>query len=457
MHNIITRDLIADYINYDGYSKHDLCRLINRWKRLLVAEGAKKGTGIGIGIFDLNQNHIALLFAAAELGLELTVLSKPISLETVRATKQMQVGLPEIMVIEYVGAFFWPEEMVKYYESNSVKIIPEAQIDTVTDDSDVVGEKVYPSDTYLVTSTSGTTGKVKRIEMSHETVLKWASIPLRLMRYSREYTMMHNVNMHHSAALTAAILPGLMVVENNYYGMIQTGKEEEFITDYVIGRGVKTMMANNIFQIDRMIPHIEKHKDKFTHKLEIFIGGFKAPDILYDYAKDLPVTFWASYGTTEHGLISWFVIDDKTENIPYYVGELVDWISIDFVDETAYITCDYLGISNSKLTDKIELVGNSVFYKGRTNELTIQNSATKELLDEQFDYILVKSDDTQRKYIVLWNTKVDNFLYKGDFEREADAYYQLDKETFTVENKISYGELLLYLDNRYEEENNGKI
>lgn len=453
---IITRDIIADYINYDGYSKQDFGRLINRWKRLLVAEGAKKGTGIGIGIFDLNQNHIALLFAAAELGLELTVLSKPISLETVRATKQMQVGLPEIMVIEYVGAFFWPEEMVKYYESNSVKIIPEAQIDTVTDDSDVVGEKVYPSDTYLVTSTSGTTGKVKKIPMSHELVLKWAKIPTRL-RYSRETTVMHNVNMHHSAALTAAILPALMVVENNYYGLIHHGKEEEFILDYVIGRGVKTLMANNIFQIDRLIPVIEKHKDKFTHKLQIFIAGFKAPDILYDYAKTLPVTFWACYGTTEHGLISWFIIDDKTENDPKYVGEMVDWISIDFDGDTAYISSEEFGMNRSPLSDKIELVGNSIFFKGRTDALIVEDSTTKSLLDEQFDYVLVKSEESGRKYIVLWSDTPVDILFKGDLERAADAYYFLNKEMFTVDTKISFGELLIYLDRRYEEEQNGKI
>lgn len=454
--NVITRDIIADYINYDGYSKQDLCRLINRWKRLLVAEGAKKGTGLGIGIFDLNQNHIALLFAAAELGLELTILSKPISMDTVRATKQAQIGLPEIMVIEYIGAFFWPEEMVKYYESNSVKIISEAQIESVTDDSDVVGEKIYPSDTYLVTSTSGTTGKVKKIPMSHELVLKWSKIPTRL-RYTREKTVMHNVNMHHSAALTAAILPALMVTENNYYGLIYHEKEEEFILDYVIGRGVKTMMANNIFQIDRLIPHIEKHKDKFTHKLEIFIAGFKAPDILYDYAKNLPVTFWASYGTTEHGLISWFIIDDKTENVPNYVGEVPEWISIDFDDDVAYITCEELGMNRSPLSDKIELIDNGVFFKGRKDTLIIEDTTTKSLLEEQFDYLLIKSEESGRKYIVLWNVEPEKFLYKGDLDRAADAYYFLDKETFTVENKISFGELLIYLDKRYEEEQNGKI
>ena len=244
--------------------------------------------------------------------------------------------------------------MVDYYEIHSKYVLTEDAVDEITDDSYVPTAPLVPTDPFMLTSTSGTTtGEVKKIYLSHKDIISWAKLPIKL-RYNRETTMMHNVNMHHGAAIGAAILPGLMVVENNYSGLINIGTEEEFIVDYVIGRGVRTVMANNPFQIERLIPHIRKHKDKFSHKLEIFIAGFKAPDNLYDYAKELPVYFWASYGTSEHGLISWFIIDDKTENVPGYVGELIEELSIDFVDGIAYCSSDHSGFRSEEHTSELQ-------------------------------------------------------------------------------------------------------
>ena len=454
MGNIISRDIIADYINYHGYNKEQLCLLINRWKRLLVSKGAKKGTGLGVMIVDLNYNHIALMFAAGELGLPLTIMSKPISFETITATKQYQLGLPEIMVTEKPGSYFWPEKILNFYRDLGITMLTEIEIEEITDDTDFESEEVYPTDPYLMTSTSGTTGPAKKIELTHENILKWSREGGPHLRYSRETTMMHNVNMHHAAAIAAAILPGLMVIENNYYGLINIGTEEQYIVDYVIGKGVKTMMATNIWQIDRLMPYIEKHKDKFNHKLEILIGGFKAPDILYDYAKNLPVTFWTSYASTEHGLIAWFVIDDKTENVPNYVGELVDWISIDFDGDTAYATSERMGYTNLEIPDKIEIKGNGVYFIGRKDAMQIEDSSLRDMLNEQCDYSYLKSSTTNRKYIVLWDldeSQLINFN-KSDMLKVADAFYVLKKEDFTVETKVASGELLHYLDNRYDEE-----
>jgi len=453
MSRVITRDIICDYINFAGYSKDDLCKMINRWKRLLVTKyGAKKGTTIGIGIFDVTPDHVALLFATAEIGMVCSIISKPISMETVMATKFAQLGLPEIMVVDQIGGYWWVPEMVDYYRSHGMKIIEQIEAYHDVDDTDIECEPVYPHDNYMLTSTSGSTGKVKEVYFTHEYTLKWSDIAQKL-RYNRETTVMHNVNMHHAAALTSVILPALRVVENNYYGLIQPGKEEQYILDYVIGRGVKTMMANNQFQINRIIPYIEKHKDKFTHKLQIFTAGFAAFDEMYDYAKRLPVTFWTCYGTTEQGLIAWFEIDDTTENVPGYVGELVDWITIRFDGDDAYATSEQLEFYDTKVPDKIRIEGNSVYFVKRSDKMEIEDPDLKKMLDEQCDYYYGKSEETGRKYIVLWDLTVVPLGCNGELNRAADAWYILNKEEFTVENKIAYGELLMYLDRRFEKEN----
>ena len=42
MSEIITRDIIADYMKFNYATKDELCLLINRWKRLLVTKCSVK-------------------------------------------------------------------------------------------------------------------------------------------------------------------------------------------------------------------------------------------------------------------------------------------------------------------------------------------------------------------------------------------------------------------------------
>ena len=81
---IITRDLINKNIVYQDYKNqvsvdytyNDLDRLINAYKNLLISKSAKKGRSVVIGN-QASMTQIAMVFACAELGLNIIIVATP--------------------------------------------------------------------------------------------------------------------------------------------------------------------------------------------------------------------------------------------------------------------------------------------------------------------------------------------------------------------------------------------
>jgi hypothetical protein len=94
--DVITKHIISDGFTLDDSwsitTREELCELIDRWKYLFVSKGAKRGDSLGVSMLMVDANHIAVLFAAAELGLSLAILDKPVVEETINRTKAAIFG-----------------------------------------------------------------------------------------------------------------------------------------------------------------------------------------------------------------------------------------------------------------------------------------------------------------------------------------------------------------------------
>ena len=85
--NILGRDCIRDDIIFDNHTKDTICFTINRIKNLLRDAGATKGDLVTISIMRVSMEHVASLFACAEMGLKIIILDSPATIESLPFTK----------------------------------------------------------------------------------------------------------------------------------------------------------------------------------------------------------------------------------------------------------------------------------------------------------------------------------------------------------------------------------
>ena len=191
---LITRDIINPDISFHHKNKTEICLLINRWKRLLVNEyQAQRGQTLALGIFTVNHNHLALIFAASELGMKLFLITKAISWETIPATKLGIHGPVDIIVAqEFEPNDHHPIMFQKY----STHVIPESAIDTYTDDADFQPWQIDESDVLIFASTSGTTEKSKAVMFSHKDVYEISKRNISVFKLYKTSVVQHLTNMH---------------------------------------------------------------------------------------------------------------------------------------------------------------------------------------------------------------------------------------------------------------------
>jgi len=215
---MINRNIINPDVNYQGHNRKEIFSLIDRWKKLLLQHDTKKGDVIALAIMSVNLNHVAAIFACAELGLKLFLFSRPISSETLHATKMGQFGPMDFTIVE---EYMWDEDYNRQmFERYGGKIIWQNEIDDIPECEEVLGEEVGPDDVFLFASTSGTTGSSSPVYVTHKDFYETALRSAKVFNIQKESVLIHNMNMHHASAMMTYLIPGLMVADTHYYGQI---------------------------------------------------------------------------------------------------------------------------------------------------------------------------------------------------------------------------------------------
>lgn len=452
---VINRHIINPDITYEGLNRDDLFSLINRWKRLLAFEyGATKGQTIALAILSVNPNHIACVFAAAELGLKLFIITKPLARETIHATKMGIFGPVDITVSQE----FYPDdlhnEMISAY---SKKVCFEKEIDSITDDTDFVSSEIAPETEFIFASTSGTTGPSKPVIFTHGEVLRISKRNIPIFNITKNSVMQHTTNMHHASSMLTSLFPSLMVADKHYYGGIAIGPiiikayyPLEFIEKCIIERGVDTILMNMGNMVDWFINALDEYKDQIHHTIRINLSGFTVPERFYEFTKKYPVEFYSHYGSIDTGIP--LLVNHVTKD-SVYEEHLLGITPDDFytISDNS-ITCD-LWESSRNLPDKLDFNDGKYYFNSRIELARPEKNYTqelRELLQDQLgDHTVctVKGED----YLIIWNSDIeyDLSVARTFIDRVFYKILYLNKLDFMVDTKVSMEQLRAYLEHHY--------
>lgn len=448
---VIDRHIINPDINYDGASRDDLFRLINRWKRLIFFKGIRRGDVMALGIFDVTLNHVACLFAAAELGLKLFIITKPLAKETIHATKMAIFGPVDITVSQRLDPDDLHNEMFGRY---SKQICYEDEIDDVTNDKDL-DITVHPNDQFIFASTSGTTGASKPIFFTHDEVYKISKRNISVFGYTKHSVVQQTVNMHHASAMLTYLFPTLMACDQHWVGNVAFGPHlqkkiwypAEFIEVCLTDRKVDNLICSNKFMLEIMEIGFNQANRLPSHRITMNMSGFPATSDIYDMAKKYPIDFISHYGSIDTGIP--LLVNKITQDSVYdpgYIGKLSD----DFYRiEDNLVYCD-MWTEPRDVPDALLIDNDKFYYLGRKDDHQLYTGEVKESIKDQFgdhDFVVT---DSGKQFIVLWDTSsrydIENSNSHVD---KLFTFVYLNKQDFMVDTKVSMEQLRAYLEHNY--------
>ena len=456
---IVNRDIINPNILFDGMTRDDLFKLINRWKRLLICEyDARKGQTLALAIITVNPNHIACIFAAAELGLKLLVITKPISHETIHATKMGIFGPVDITVSQGFAEDDPHSEMIEKY---SRKICLEEEINHVTNDKDTATVDISPDDSLIFASTSGTTGTSKPVMFSHREVYEISKRNIDIFAFNNNSVVVHTKSFHHASGMLTFVIPALMVADKHFYGGISwipvtmktTYPPEEFVRKFIVTEKADMMLVNMPNAIIWLSEFIEKYKDQIHHKVKLNTSGFTIPERFYDYCKNLPLELYSHYGSVDTGIP--LLVNHVTDKSEYHSGLLGMKMDNFYQMNDETVSC-HLWEKPRPLPDKLRLDNGIYFYESRMEDKYIVPlpAGMSEIFNEQYgEHIVVASKD--KPFLIVWNSEKSSDLHqtvafgKTEINLMFKKILYLNKMDFMVDTKVSMEQLRAYLEHHY--------
>jgi acyl-coenzyme A synthetase/AMP-(fatty) acid ligase len=444
---VIDRTIINRDIDYAGVDYDSLCNLVDRWKTLLISKGCQKGQTLALAILDVTPNHIACIFAAAELGLLLFLINKPITVETVSATKMGQLGPIDITVVdEILKDEAGHAEMFRLY---SKQLVLETDVDCV---NDIVYSSVTinPSDPFLLSSTSGTTGNAKPVIFTHNDIYKISKQNIDVFMFEKNSTTLHDVSMHHASSLVTGLLPSLMIVDKHFYRsrLKPTSLDiSRVIKEYVIPYGVCRMMS--IFGesgLRRLVEGLEPYSSQIKKTILINTSGFSIPEYYYDAVKNLNIEIISHYGSVDTGIpLLVNHITKDSEYIPSSVGKpSSDLYEIELIENVLFVSSE-LWEGKRKVPDLLSLVKENYIIHGREDNRPYN---IRHVADQLLDHSFVKLDSGEM-VIVLWREEEQFLTVARVLYLFCDHVVSLNKERFTVETKVDMAQVRAYLENHY--------
>lgn len=454
---MITRNLINANINYDGHTRDEIFSLINRWKRLLITRGASRGNVMALAIMSVNMNHIACIFAAAELGIKLFLFSKPLSKDTLHATKMAIFGPMDFTIIE---EYMWNEDYhQELFTTYGGELIFQNEIDNISDMGDFQPWDVEPTDVFLFASTSGTTsGAPKPAYYTHKEFMSTIVRNAKVFGINKDSVFLHSINMHHASSMLSSLMPGLMYAEKHFVGSVEIPKDEprtqnifaeriQLMADMINDHGVDRLQIAWPPVIVGIIPLLNTNK-----KVIINISGFTVPKSFYKYAKKKNIEFHSHYGAVDVGgpiLVN--VVNKESVYKANYLGVQPDsFYDVQFDDEGAYVVSK-AWTGTRRLTDKLEKLEDGFYHRGRADlseEYIRWNDELESLIKEQhgdFTALMVNKIPV----LVLWDAEQEYEFgsITANLNRLVDRIFYLKKQDFMVDTKVDITQLKAYLKN----------
>lgn len=448
---IINRDILNNDIIYDGQTKEQICKKINRWKRLLKYKyGLQKGDVVCLIIIEVSVNHIAAMLAAAELGMKLFLTNKPISNETVHATKMGIFGPMDLTIVTETqgGGKPWPESHYLMINRYSKQICMEDELEEILTDEDIPDEIVVNAeDVYLFGSTSGTKKNSRPVFWTHKDVYWMSTNELnQRCKFNCDDVAMHTINMHHLGSMIGFLIPSLMRIKTHYSNFIEADNVEE-VAERMIDLGVTDTMVHIIY-LPRVLRYLEDNKDRIKKRITFQHSGKPLEQSDYDLCKRAPINFHSLYGSIDIGGVIHNFVDDKSEYIPHRLGELMKNMNIEIDGEYMYVTSPMWNGEKKLLDDKIRFDGKDYFFDGRREQLPdLQPVDFRPVLNDTFDDWLLLYRDGQPDLIIWDHEPIDFNNSFVPFHRLCRKIFFLEKEKFMDATKLSMEQVRAYVEN----------
>jgi acyl-CoA synthetase (AMP-forming)/AMP-acid ligase II len=295
----VNRDCIGDDIIFDDYTKDTICFTINRIKNMLRDAGATKGDLVTISIMRVSMEHVASLFACAEMGLKIIILDSPATIESLPFTKLALHGPSKYYIHDsqedttkiYNGLH---DEMIRRYGGKSIDI----RDDSSTEDFYV---EVSSDDPLLLSSTSGTTKASRPVLFSHKEVYAISKRNINVFDFEPSSFVCHSRNLHHASALLTSLFPSLMGSQRHFniaIGHDLSGEDLLLLQGYRWIHNINTthiMIPNKATLID----FLETINEPFKRTLNINMCGFALDQEFVELAEKYNVRFQSHYGSID--------------------------------------------------------------------------------------------------------------------------------------------------------------
>ena len=447
---IINRDIIRDDIVYDGHTKQQICALINRWKRLLLYKyNLNKGDKVCVKLFPVDIEHVAVVIAIAELGMQVFLANKPVCMETIHATKMAIHGPVDLTIHdpEFMGEPLRPEhyEMVRRYSKKSCN---RSEINEINDDTDLDEEiPVYPHDIFISTSTSGTSKTSRPINFTHhDAYFAVKTNAEQTIRLSEDSVSFNTVNMHHAGSMLAYLLPALMTAKTHHSMWVAWNNIEEF-TDKLIETQTDCTLVHAM-HFDSVLASLERKKDRIQNRITFAVSGFPLTKEHYDYCKRVPVNFNTAYGATDIGGPFILFVDDTTEYIPNNIGKVVPGYNVSVHEDGTWVQSVMWNGERRKLEDKLECHGDYYTFIGRDEVLPkLFPIDFRPVLNDTFDDWILLYNDNEQPALVIWDEYEDIDFSQSTVQlnRLCRKIVFLNKNDFMGETKLNMEQVRAYV------------
>lgn len=447
---IVTRDIINDNIDFDGYDKNFISNRINKWKYLFKKKyNLQKGDIVCLLIVTVNVDHLASAIACAELGLKILYTNKPVCMETLHATKLAIYGPADLIVHdpdECPHGIFRTDAFDVLIQRYGKKICIRSEVESVHDVGDIYGIVANENDKYVFTSTSGTQSTSRPVYLTHKDFMVFMNMMISSLRMTEKSVVYNTVNMHHVASFVGYLAPSVVTAKHNRSMWLEHRYIEEFV-DRIIAEEVDNVHVSAIFLRKPLFDLFEQKKHLFKKRVTFFVTGFLLTEEHHKISKTLPINFLSCYGATEVGPVFIDFVDDNSEYIPNNLGKLIDGIELTNDGDDWFVKSDLWSGEKKPLPDKIEFDGKNHLFCNRTETpQKLEPFDFRHLLNDTYDkWTLVYRDGPPD--LIIWNeTPVDFSKASQRFDLWCRKIVFLNEEDFMDSNKISMEQVRAYLE-----------
>lgn len=300
----ITRDIIRKDIMWrdDDRAFDEICEITNSFKHMLLDADAKKGDLVAIGIISVNIEHLSAIIACAELGLRVIILDAPATKISLPYTKLAIHGPADFYIIDknsegaYGGLHL---EMLLRYGGRRLST---DFLNLYLDSEDIIpGWDISEDDPFVVSSTSGSTKRSRKIEFTHKETYEISKRAIDIFKWDEESGAVHSRNLHHASALFTHSLPSLMTCKYHFERPIPDKLSFETLNSSGMNRVMRDGRYTHI-----MIPNEQtlewffaNTRRPFAKTIIINMSGFTLTKKYTNWAKKYNVEFISHYGSID--------------------------------------------------------------------------------------------------------------------------------------------------------------